>query len=39
MTKTRQNNDVINLIGVIYAENDIKLSWLIKSGVNYDKNK
>ena len=39
MTKTRQNNDVINLIGVIYAKNDIKLSWSIKSGVDYDKNK
>ena len=39
MTKTRQNNDVINLIGVIYAENDIKLSWSIKLGVDYDKSK
>lgn len=37
--KTRQDNDVIDLIGAIHVENDIELSWLISLGVDYDKNK
>ena len=36
MTKTRQDNDVIDRIGVVYAENDIELSWPIESGANCD---
>ena len=29
---------VINRIGAIYTENDIELSWQIKSSANYDEN-
>ena len=36
--KTKQNNDMIDRIGVFYAENDIALSWLIGSSVVYDEN-
>ena len=38
MMKTRQNNDVINRIGVVYIKNDTKLSWLIRLSVNCDEN-
>ena len=30
MMNTRENNDIIDHIGVIYAKNDIELSWLIE---------
>ena len=30
MMKTRQNNDVIDLTGVVYDENETKLSWPIR---------
>ena len=33
MIKTRQDNDVIDCISVVYIENDIDLSWLIELGV------
>ena len=33
MMKTKQDNDVTDHIGVVYAENETKLSWLIGSGV------
>ena len=36
--KTRQNNDVTKRTSAIYVKNDIKLSWLIKSGAIYDVN-
>ena len=39
MTITREDNDVSNHTCVVYTENDTKLSWSIKSGVDYDKNK
>ena len=29
MMKVRQDNDMTNRIGPFYAENEIKLSWLI----------
>ena len=38
MMKTRQNNDVINRIGVVYIKNDTKLSWLIRLSVDCDEN-
>ena len=37
--KTRHDNDVTYRIGATYNKNDIELSWLIKSGVGYEKNK
>ena len=37
--KTSQDNDVTDHIGVIYTENEIKLSWPIGSDVDYSKNK
>lgn len=36
--KTRQDNGVANYIGVIYAKNEIELSWSIGLGTVYDKN-
>ena len=36
--KTRQENYVIDSIGVVYVENKIGLSWLIKQGIIYDEN-
>ena len=36
--KTRQDNGVIECIGVVYGENDTKLSRLIRSDANYDEN-
>lgn len=38
MMKTRQDNNVIDRIGVIYAENDNELSWPIGLGANYGEN-
>ena len=38
MINTRQDNNMIDHIGVIYVRNDIELSWLIESGVDCDKN-
>ena len=35
--KTRQNNDVTNCTGTVYAENEIELSRSIKKGVDNDK--
>ena len=37
MTKMRQNNDVNNSTGPLYAENENELSWLIRQGTVYDK--
>ena len=34
--KTRQDNDMTNRIGAVYAENEIKLSWSIELGAVYD---
>ena len=39
MTKTRQENDVIDCIGQIYAKTKIKLLGPIWLGVVYDKTK
>lgn len=36
--KTRQDNDVIDYTMARYTENDTKLSLLIRSGADYDKN-
>ena len=36
MMKTRHNNDIIDCIGVVYAENKIDLSWTIRLGAIYD---
>ena len=38
MMKTRQDNDMINHIGAIYAKNDIELSWPNGSSVDCDEN-
>ena len=37
MTKTRQDNNMSNCIGAIYTKNVIKLSWLIRLSVVWDK--
>ena len=39
MMKTKEENSMIDRIGVVYAEYDTKLSWSIGLGVNYDENK
>ena len=39
VTKTRQDNDVIEGTSAVYAENDNELSWPMGLGVIYDKNK
>lgn len=36
--KTRLYNDLTDCASAIYAEKDIELLWLIKSGVVYDEN-
>lgn len=36
--KTKQNNDITDRTGTIYAKNDTELSWLIEPGVVYDEN-
>ena len=38
MTKTRQDNDMIDHTWVVYAENETKLSWSIGSGADCDEN-
>ena len=38
MTKTKNDNDMIDRIGIVYVKNDIELSWPIESGVICDKN-
>ena len=38
LTKTRHENDLTDHTSVIYIENDTNLSWLIRSGANYDEN-
>lgn len=38
MTKTKEDNNLIDYTGVVYAENDIELSWPIELGVDYDEN-
>ena len=38
MTKTREDNDVTDCIGTIYAKNDIELSWPIGFSTNSYKN-
>ena len=35
-TKTRHNNYVTDLIGAVYAEKEIELSWLIRPSAVYD---
>ena len=39
MIKTNQDNDVTNRIGLVYAETEIELSWLIRLGVDGYKKK
>lgn len=36
--KTKPDNDVINHMSLVYAKNDIELSWPIKSGADNDEN-
>lgn len=36
--KTEKENDMIDCIGVVHAENETELSWSIWPGVLYDKN-
>ena len=38
MTKTRQDNDMTYHINAVYVEKNIKQSWLIRLGVDRDKN-
>ena len=38
MTKTRQDNDVIDCKDAVYVKNNTKLLCVIRSGVVYDKN-
>ena len=38
MTKTKQNNDVKDFKGAIYAKKETELSRPIKSGAVYDEN-
>ena len=38
MTKTRQNNDMTDRTGAVYAENDVELSRPIRSSAMWDKN-
>ncbi len=33
-----QKRQRCDYIGAVYVENNIKLSWLIRSGTNYDEN-
>ena len=36
VTKTKQDNDVTDHIGVVYIESNIELSSLIESGIDCD---
>ena len=38
VTKTIQDNDMIDRTSVVYVENDIELLWPIESGVDCDEN-
>ena len=38
MMKIRQDNDMNDSIGAVYAKSDTKLSWLIGLGVDCDEN-
>ena len=38
VTKTKQDNDVINHTTTAYDKNDIELSWSIASSGDYDEN-
>ena len=38
LTNTKEDKDMTDRIGVVYAENDTKLLWLIRSSANCDKN-
>ena len=38
MTKTKQDNDMTNSIGLVYAKTEIELSRLIWPGAVYDEN-
>lgn len=38
VTITTEDNDMSNHTGVVYTDNDAKLSWPIGSRVNYDEN-
>ena len=38
VTKTRQDNNVIDHTDVVYIENETELSWLIGLGTIYDEN-
>ena len=37
MKKMRQDNDMTDHIGSLYAENETHLLWLIRQGMVYDK--
>ena len=39
MTRTRHDNDLTYCIGVVYAENETILLWLIEQGTIYEKKK
>ena len=36
--KTRRDNDMIDCIGTVYANNETGFSWLIESGIACDEN-
>lgn len=36
--KTSQDNDLTDYTGTVYAKNETKFSWSIKSGADYGKN-
>ena len=38
ITKTNQENDLIDHLGAVYTKIEIELSWLIGLGANYDEN-
>ena len=38
MIKTREDNNVTDHTGAVYVENDIKLSWSIRSSAICDEN-
>ena len=37
MMKMRQDNDMTDCIGLLYVENETKISWSIEQGTIYDK--
>ena len=39
MMKTRQDNNMVDRTGVIYAKSETKLSWLIGLGIIYAETK